>query len=80
MNRDEILKRLTEVIQDQLDLDDLTLTAATQATDIEGWDSLAHVRIMIAVEQDFGMRFQTAQITAIANVGELIDLVASSRA
>jgi len=78
MTHEDILKKLTEVIQDQLDLDDLQLSASTKAVDVEGWDSLAHVRIMISVEQAFGMRFQTAQITGVSNVGELVELIAAN--
>lgn len=77
MNHDEILHKVTAVVQDQLDLDTLQLADDTLASDVEGWDSLAHVRIMIAVEQAFGIRFQTSQITGIASVGELIALVES---
>jgi acyl carrier protein len=75
MNRQELLDRVSEVIKDQLDLDELVLTEETSASDVDGWDSLAHVRIMIAVEQEFGIRFHTTQITSIANVGELLGLV-----
>ena len=77
MRDDEILAQVTAVIQDQLDLDQLELTAETTASDVEGWDSLAHVRIMIALEQSFAIRFTTQQITSIENVKQLIDLIAT---
>ena len=77
--RDEILAKVTEVIQDQLDLDRLVLTPQSQASDVEGWDSLAHVRIMIALEQAFGVRFTTNQITSTENVGQLLDMLQSLR-
>ncbi len=76
MSREQILAKLTEVIQDQLDLDSLQLTPATTAADVEGWDSLANVRIMIALEQAFGVTFSAHQITSVENVGELLDMVA----
>jgi acyl carrier protein len=76
MTRDELLGKVTEVIQDQLDLDALQLTMDTTAADVEGWDSLANVRIMIALEQAFDVRFSTNQITSIENVGQLLDLIA----
>lgn len=74
-SRDEILAMVTEVVQDQLDLDTLVLTTESQASDVEGWDSLAHVRIMIALEQAFGVRFTTNQITSTENVGQLLDML-----
>lgn len=77
ISRDEILAKVTEVIQDQLDLDTLELTADSTAADVEGWDSLAHVRIMVAMEQAFGVRFTTNQITSTETVGQLLDLLQS---
>lgn len=77
MTDDEILSRITDVVRDQLDDDEITLTAATEANSVDGWDSLAHVRIMIAVEEEFGVRFQTSEITSLKNVGGLVALVRS---
>ncbi len=77
-SRSEILAKVTEVVKDQLDLDQLELTETTVSSDVEGWDSLAHVRIMIAVEQAFGARFTTHQISSVENVGQLLDLIAAS--
>ena len=74
---DEILSRITDVVRDQLDDDEITLTPATEANSVDGWDSLAHVRIMIAVEEEFGVRFQTSEITSLKNVGGLVALVRS---
>lgn len=77
ITRVEILAKVTEIVQDQLDLDALELTADSIAADVEGWDSLAHVRIMIALEQAFGVRFTTNQITSTENVGQLLDILQS---
>jgi acyl carrier protein len=74
---DEILAKIAHVVRDQLDEDDVVLTPATEASSVEGWDSLAHVRIMIAVEEEFGVRFQTSEITSLKNVGGLVALVRS---
>ncbi|WP_218016902.1 acyl carrier protein [Sphingomonas mali] len=74
---EEILSRITNVVRDQLDDDELTLTPTTEANSVDGWDSLAHVRIMIAVEEEFGVRFQTSEITSLKNVGGLVALVRS---
>jgi len=75
MSDDEILAKLTEIIRDQLDEDDIVLNMSTLASSVEGWDSLAHVRVMIGVEEAFSVRFQTSEITSLKNVGELVALV-----
>jgi len=72
---EEILQRITEIVRDQLDEDDVELSMSTQAKQVDGWDSLAHVRIVIAVERAFKMRFDTVQITSLSNVGDLVRLV-----
>jgi acyl carrier protein len=74
---DAILARLTDIVRDQLDEDDITLTHGTLASDVEGWDSLAHVRIVVAAEEAFGLRFETAEIASLKNVGALVDLIAA---
>lgn len=68
----EILERLTAIVASILDLDDLQLTAATVAADVPGWDSLAHLQIVAAVERDFRIRFRTGEIAGVADVGALI--------
>ncbi len=76
MTTDEIREQLTELLQDLLDRDDLAITRETTAKDVEGWDSLAHVRIVVAVEQKFGIRFTTTEMTDLPNVGAMIDAIA----
>ncbi len=75
MTRDEILLRLTPIFRDIFDQDDLELTRSTSADDIEKWDSMNHVILIVAVETRFGVKFQTAEIEELKNVGELVDLI-----
>jgi acyl carrier protein len=75
MSNEKMLSELSELIGDILDLDDLILTETTVADDVDGWDSLAHVRIVVAAEQKFGVRFSTSEITSLASVGELASLI-----
>ena len=75
MDDEEILRRIEEVVRDQLDDETIALNGSTRADEVDGWDSLAHVRIMIAVEEEFGVRFQTSEITSLKNIGGLVDLV-----
>jgi acyl carrier protein len=80
MEENIVIARLEGVFRDTLDLEDLMLSRKTVAGDVEGWDSLAHVRLMIATEREFGCRFNSADISKLKNVGELIDLVKRSSA
>ena len=75
MTDEDVLSGINEVVRDQLDDDDIVLGMDTAASDVDGWDSLAHVRIMIAVEEKFGVRFQTSEITSLKSVGGLVSLI-----
>ena len=74
---DEILASLTEIFQDVLDDDELVLSAATTAQDVENWDSLNHVRLMLTVERKFAVKFSAAEIGRLKNVGDLVALIQS---
>lgn len=76
MSNEEIHRRLTEVFRRVLDLETLELTAATTANDVEGWDSLNHVTLVVSVEKEFGVRFTTREVNGLANVGDFISLIA----
>ncbi|MEN9571870.1 MAG: hypothetical protein RL172_3101 [Bacteroidota bacterium] len=75
MERIEILNKLTEVFADNLDIDGLTLTEATTADDVEEWDSLTHVQLVVAVEKAFKIRFTAKEIQSWKNVGEMINSI-----
>jgi acyl carrier protein len=64
-------QRLAEIIRDVLGDDDLVLDETTTATDVDGWDSLAHINIMVAIEADYGVTFDTDQLGRFRDVGEL---------
>jgi acyl carrier protein len=72
---DEHLKRVQEIMVDVFDEDDLTVTRDTSADDVEDWDSLSHIRLMVAVEREFGVKFTNAEIEQLQKVGDLIDLI-----
>jgi len=71
----DTLTRLTAVFQDVFDDDELVISRDTSAKDIENWDSLTHVTLIVKAEKEFGMRFTSAQVAGLQNVGELIDLI-----
>lgn len=66
-----ISDRLKAVILKELDLDAFDLTAETTADQVPGWDSLSHVRILAAVEREYGVRFSTMEALRLNNVGDL---------
>lgn len=75
MNREEIYAKLTEIFKENLDLDEIELTDTTTADDVEGWDSLAHIGLIAAIEQEFGFRFAMKEVVNLHNVGEMVDLI-----
>ena len=79
MHDQEIYAALTEVFRDVFDDDDITLSAETTAEDIPGWDSQAHVNLVVAAETRFGIRFRTAELEALHNVGDFVRLIGTKR-
>ena len=70
-----------EIFRDVFEDDELTITRETTAGDVDGWDSLMHINLIIAVEKKFEVRFATAEISGLKakgqNVGTFLDLVQS---
>ena len=75
---DEIYERLNEVFRDFFDDDEIELTPETTAEDIEDWDSLNHITLMAAVEEEFGVRFTMGQVSGMKNVGEMAEIIAKN--
>jgi len=75
-----ILSEVTEVVRDVFGEDDIVLTETTTAGDIDGWDSLMHLNLVIGFEQQFKVRFSTAEIAQMKetgeNIGTLVQLIA----
>ena len=75
MSREEGATRLIEIMRDVFEIDDLKYSDSLTADDVEGWDSLSHVRFLIAVEKKFGFRFTSGEIDGFKNVGEVLDVI-----
>lgn len=75
MGKDELRERLQEIFVDVFDDENITITDETCAEDIEGWDSLAHISILAAVQDEFKVSFDMDEIVAMKNVGEMIDAI-----
>ncbi len=71
----DVLERLKAVFRDVFEDDELAVSAATSPKDIEGWDSLRHVSLVVAVENEFGVTFRSSEVGNFKTVGELAELV-----
>lgn len=77
MNREEVYERLTEVFRNMFDDEDIVLNDNTTSDDIEDWDSLEHINLLVSVEQEFNMKFNMNEVTNMKNVGEMVDIILS---
>ena len=75
MNRTEILEKLNEVFHDVFDNNDIVVTEQTNANDIEEWDSLIHITLISAVENEFDVSFDMKTVVSMKNVGDMIDAI-----
>jgi acyl carrier protein len=70
-----VAEKLTRTFRFVFDDPNLELKRSTSANEVEGWDSLTYINLIVAIESEFRIRFTTAEITALKNVGELTDLI-----
>lgn len=77
MTKQEILSQVEEIFRDVLDNEEIVLTDMTTANDVEDWDSLTHIQLIVAIEKHFGIKFTSKEILSWANVGEMVDCIAS---
>ena len=77
MDESQIYARLTELFEDVFDEDTINLTPALSAKDVEGWDSLTHIRLILTIEKAFKIKFSTSEIGKLENVGDLVKLIQS---
>lgn len=75
MTREEAFERVNLVFRDVFDDPSISVSDATTADDIEDWDSLEHINLILALEEEFGMKFSMGEVTGMANVGEAVDIL-----
>ena len=75
MSKEEIYKALDEVFEEVFDDDSIHVTPETTANDIEDWDSLEHINLVVAVENRFGIKFKMNEVKSMKNVGEMVDII-----
>lgn len=71
----EIKNTLQEIFRDVLDLDELVLENETSANDIEEWDSLAHINLVVAIEKEFKIKFALGELQDLKNIGDMVNLI-----
>ncbi len=77
MDKSEILKKVNAIFVDILDDEGIILTDTTTAENVEGWDSLTHIQLVVGVERHFKIRFTAKEIQSWKNIGEMTDSISS---
>jgi acyl carrier protein len=72
-----VYEQLTDIMRDVLEDESIHLTPELTAKDVDGWDSLAHIRMLLTVEKTFGIKFSTSEISRLQNIGDLVSLIRS---
>ena len=77
MEKSQILDEVQAIFREVLDNEEIVLANETTADDIEEWDSLTHIQLIVAIEKHFKIRFTSREILSWQNVGQLIDSIAN---
>lgn len=77
MEKSQILDEVQAIFRDVLDNEKIVLANETTADDIEEWDSLTHIQLIVAIEKHFKIKFTSKEILSWQNVGELVDSIAN---
>ncbi len=77
MSSRDLLLEIQDIMRDVFDVDDLVISESTTAEDVEEWDSLSHIRLIVAIEREFGFKFKNSEIESLKNVGDLMTLIQS---
>ena len=75
MTEDEVYKRLQPLFEETFDLDSIELTPELTAQDVEEWDSLSHIRLIVAVETEFDISLNAGEAGEMENVGQFVQMV-----
>ena len=75
MERTQIMAEVQDIFRDVLDNEDILLVDNTTANDVEEWDSLTHIQLIVAIEKHFKIKFTSMEILSWQNVGEMVDCI-----
>jgi len=76
MDKLQLLADVQNIMRDVLDEPDIVLSETSTANDVEGWDSLTHIQLIVAIEKYFKIKFSSKEILSWNNVGEVLDAIA----
>lgn len=79
MTREEIYEQLNILFRDIFDDDELEIGETTTAADIEDWDSLVHINLIVAIEKCFQIKFSMSDVTSMKNVGVMVGIIQEKR-
>jgi acyl carrier protein len=77
MRKEEIIKSLNNIFIEVLDNEKIILSETTTADDIDGWDSLSHIQLVVAIEKHFKIRFTSSEIRTWENVNQMVESIVS---
>ena len=80
MEKEDLFENIQEIFRDIFDDEFLTIESSTNSDDIEDWDSLANINLVVAMEKEFNIKFIITEIEALENVGDMVDLIKKKRA
>ena len=77
MDKNQILADVQEIFRDVLDNEDLEISFETVADDVEEWDSLSHIQLIVAIEKHFQIKFNSKELMEWKTVGDMIDCISN---
>ena len=77
VSREEVFERVTDIFRDVFDDDELDISDSTNSEDIEDWDSLEHIQLIVGMEKEFKVKFDIKTVNSLENVGQMVDLILS---
>lgn len=77
MSREEVFEKVTDIFRDVFDDEDLVISDSTNSDDIEDWDSLEHISLIVSMEKEFNVKFDIKTVNSLENVGQMVDLILS---
>ncbi len=80
LTKEEVMQQLSTIFRNVFDDESLQITEATSAADIDEWDSLEQINLLVAIEKNFGIKFHIADVEGLENVGDMADLVLRKKA
>lgn len=75
MTREEVFEKLNDIFRNNFDDDSIELNDETSSADIEDWDSLEQINLVVAIQETFHVKFNIDEVNAMKNVGEMVDSI-----